>query len=136
MITAPSTPASAHSRMIPGTDGAGETITASSTREGTSEMEGYALMPSTLGLREFTGKTVPPNGLLTRFHMIVRPTLPGRSVAPMTATVSGRKMVSNCCRSYPRTSWAGSALLDRFIGRSFVALGLQASGFRLQFILV
>src|SRR5215211_682180 len=93
-------------------------------------------MPSTFGLREFTGKTVPPNGLLTRFHMIVRPTLPGRSVAPMTATVSGRKMVSNCCRSYPRTSWAGSALLDRFIGRSFVALGLQASGFRLQFILV
>src|SRR5215207_6919330 len=72
-------------------------------------------MPSTFGLREFTGKTVPPNGLLTRFHMIVRPTLPSRSLAPITATASGRKMASNCCRSYPRTSWAGSALLDRFI---------------------
>src|SRR5215203_297560 len=78
-------------------------------------------MPSTFGRRELTGKTVPPNGLLTRFHMIVRPTLPSLSVAPITATVSGRKMASNCSRSYPRTSWAGSALLERFIGRSLRA---------------
>ena len=57
------------------------------------------MMPSTFGRRELTGKTVPPNGLLTRFHMIVRPTLPGLSVAPITATVSGRKMASNYFRS-------------------------------------
>src|SRR5918994_1005292 len=84
-------------------------------------------MPSTFGRRELTGKTVPPNGLLTRFHMIVRPTLPSLSVAPITATVSGRKMASNCSRSYPRTSWAGSALLERFIGRSLRPCGLAFS---------
>src|SRR5215211_5086199 len=83
-------------------------------------------MPGTLGLCEFTGKTVPPNGLLTRFHMIVRPTLPGRSVAPITATVSGRKIASNCCRSYPRTSWAGSALLDRFMVAPFQLVSTSA----------
>ena len=46
--------------------------------------------------------------------MIVRPTLPGRSLAPTTATVSGRKMASSPTRSYPRTSWAGSAFLRFF----------------------
>ena len=46
-------------------------------------------MPSTLGRLEFTGKTVPPNGLLSRFHSTERPTLPGRSEAPMTATLRG-----------------------------------------------
>ena len=34
-------------------------------------------MPSTLGRFGLTGKTVPPNGLLSRFQRIVRPTLPG-----------------------------------------------------------
>ena len=53
--------------------------------------------------------------------MIVRPTLPGRSVAPMTATVSGRKMASSGCRSYPSTSWAGSAFLDLFMALPSVA---------------
>src|SRR4028118_1397381 len=85
-------------------------------------------MPSTLGLRELTGKTVPPNGLETRFHMMVRPTLPGRSVAPTTATLSGRNIASSEPPSYPRTSCAGSPLLvDRFIGRSFVPPGRQPS---------
>src|SRR5437764_4143979 len=37
------------------------------------------------------GKTVPPNGLDIRFQRIVRPTLPGVSVAPITATVWGEK---------------------------------------------
>src|SRR4028118_480717 len=89
-------------------------------------------MPRTLGLRELTGKTVPPNGLETRFHMIVRPTLPGRSVAPMTATVSGRKIASSEPPSYPRTSCAGSPLLvDRFMVAPSSLLGfrLQVSGF-------
>ena len=109
MTTAPRTPASTHSATMSGTAGAGATITAKSTCSGTSEIVGYAFIPSTLGRLELTGKTVPPNGLLTRFHMIVRPTLPGRSVAPITATVSGRKIASSDCRSYPRTSCAGSA---------------------------
>src|SRR4028118_557945 len=84
-------------------------------------------MPSTFGRRELTGNTVPPNGLETRFHMIVRPTLPGRSVAPITATVSGRKIASSDPPSYPRTSCAGSPLLDRFI---VAPLSLLGSRFR------
>src|SRR5215204_2529457 len=119
IIMAPSTPASTHSRIISGTAGAGATMSARSTLAGTSETEGYAFMPSTLGLCEFTGKTVPPNGLLTRFHMIVRPTLPGRSDAPITATVSGRsrseeRRVGKECRS--RCDWSSdvcSSDLDR-----------------------
>ena len=75
-------------------------------------------MPSTFWRRSFTGNTVPPNGFDTRFHMIVRPTLPGRSLAPMTATISGRKMASSGSRSYPRTSCAGSAFLRFFMGAS------------------
>jgi hypothetical protein len=72
-------------------------------------------MPSTFWRLSFTGKTVPPKGFDTRFHIIVRPTLPGRSVAPMTATVSGRKMASSGSRSYPSTSCAGSAFLRFFV---------------------
>ena len=68
------------------------------------------MTPRTLERRELTGKTVPPNGLLTRFHMMVRPTLPGRSVAPTSATASGLKMASRGCRSYLRTSCAGSVI--------------------------
>ncbi len=48
-------------------------------------------MPSTLGRFELTGKTVPPNGLLSRFQSNERPTLPGRSEAPITATLWGMK---------------------------------------------
>src|SRR6266511_5915813 len=48
-------------------------------------------MPSTLVRLALTGKTVPPNGLLTRFHSTVRPTLPGASDAPITATAFGPK---------------------------------------------
>ena len=99
MTMTPPTPASAHSAIMPGTVCAGATITARSTSAGTSEMLGYALTPSTFGRLALTGKTVPPNGLLTRFHMMVRPTLPGRSVAPITATVSGLKIESRDCRS-------------------------------------
>ena len=65
-------------------------------------------MPSTLGRLGLTGKTVPPKGLLIRFHRMVRPTLPWVSVAPMTATVLGAKMASSGWRVYCRTSWAGS----------------------------
>ena len=52
-------------------------------------------MPSTLARFGLTGKTVPPNGLLIRFQRIVRPTLPGFSVAPMTATLRGAKIASS-----------------------------------------
>ena len=51
-------------------------------------------MPRTLGRLRLTGKTVPPKGLEIRFQRIVRPTLPSRSVAPITATLRGEKMQS------------------------------------------
>ena len=35
------------------------------------------------------GKTVPPKGLVIKFQSRVLPTLPGFSVAPITATVLG-----------------------------------------------
>src|SRR5215210_7377302 len=108
MTMAPSTPASAHSRMIPGTVGAGETMTARSTCSGTSRTLGYAFIPRTLDRFGLTGKTVPPNGLPIRLRITVRPTLPALSVAPITASVSGRKITSRGCRSYLRTSCAGS----------------------------
>jgi hypothetical protein len=49
-------------------------------------------MPRILARLGLTGKTVPPNRLLMRFQITVRPTLPAFSVAPITATVLGEKM--------------------------------------------
>jgi hypothetical protein len=49
-------------------------------------------MPRMLERLGLTGKTVPPNGLLSKFHTMVRPTLPAFSVAPMTATLLGDMM--------------------------------------------
>ena len=80
--------------MIPGMVLAGVTTTARSTFSGTAAMLGYARMPNTLGRFGFTGYTVPPNGVLIRFHSTVRPTLPGFSVAPIRATDSGSKKTS------------------------------------------
>src|SRR5207302_8833861 len=74
---APGTPFSPHSLMIPGMDGGGVITTARSTASGMSEMLGYAFTPSTLERFGFTGYTVPPNGLVTRFHSRVRPTVLG-----------------------------------------------------------
>src|SRR5688572_20108858 len=51
-------------------------------------------MPSTLVRLALTGKTMPPNGLLTRFQITFRPTLPGVSVAPITAIALGVKKTS------------------------------------------
>src|SRR5579871_152714 len=94
ITTAPRTPFSPHSRIIPGTEGGGVTTTARSTSSGISEIEGYAFTPNTLERFGLTGNTVPPNGLVTRFQRMVRPTLPGFSVAPTTATVLGAKKTS------------------------------------------
>ena len=52
-------------------------------------------MPNTLSRLGFTGNTAPPNGVLIRFHNVVRPTLPGFSVAPMTAMFFGVKKGSS-----------------------------------------
>ena len=41
------------------------------------------------------GKTVPLNGLVIKFHNKVLPTLPGFSLAPITATVWGAKIPSS-----------------------------------------
>src|SRR5688500_5922652 len=61
-------------------------------------MLGYDLIPSTLPRFSFTGNTVPPNDVLIRFHRIVRPTLPSRSVAPTTATLCGAKIAARAGR--------------------------------------
>ncbi len=49
---------------------------------------------------------VPPNGVEIRLWSSVRPTLPGVSVAPMTATVRGAKNASSGCLSWRNTSCA------------------------------
>src|SRR5262245_18765037 len=77
MMMAPLTPASMHSLTIPGTDGAGVTITARSTAPGTALIAGYALIPSTLPRLGLTGHTVPPKDGLQGLQETVRPTVTG-----------------------------------------------------------
>ena len=108
MMIAPFTPAATHSRTTPGTVLAGVTITARSTLSGTAATVGYARIPSTLVRFGLTGNTVPPNGLLIKFQRIVRPTLAGDSVAPITATLRGAKNTSRGRRRRPRISCADS----------------------------
>ena len=104
MISAAGTPASTHCRMISGTVAAGVTTTARSTGPGTSPTAGYDLRPSTVSRRGLTGWTAPPNEVATRFARTVRPTLPGVSVAPMTATDRGLKNGSSGCLARLNTS--------------------------------
>jgi len=52
-------------------------------------------MPRMLLYLGLTGKIVPPNVVEIRFHRMVRPTLPWRSVAPMTATLRGLNITSS-----------------------------------------
>jgi hypothetical protein len=102
MTIAAGTPASTHSRMTPGAAGAGVTTTASSTRSGKAATLGYALTPRIEPRFGLTGKTIPPKGEPIRFQNTVRPTLPGFSVAPITATELGAKngasvrVLANC----------------------------------------
>mmetsp|Transcript_9098 Transcript_9098/g.26161 ORF Transcript_9098/g.26161 Transcript_9098/m.26161 type:complete len:248 (-) Transcript_9098:7-750(-) len=101
---------STHSWIKAGTDAAGVMITATSTRFGQAAKDLKDVMPSTWSLLGFTGNTAPPKGLLMRFFSNVRPTLPTRSVAPMTAMLSGLKRES---RGWPlncSTSSLGSNL--------------------------
>src|SRR5947209_2289661 len=56
------------------------------------------------------GNTVPPNGLVTRFQRMVRPTLPAVSVAPITATLRGAK---NTLRG---ELFCSTALREDFVG--------------------
>src|SRR5271165_2207056 len=112
-ITMPAgTPAATDSARTSGTESAGVVTTTRSTLSGSSETLGYALIPNTLGRFEFTGNTVPPKGLLNRFHSTDRPTLPGRSVAPITATLRGANNASSGWLSERYTSEEGSALAN------------------------
>ncbi len=81
-------------------------------------------MPSTLARFGFTGYTVPPNGELMRFHNVVRPTVCGVSVAPITATDCGLKKTSSGYRSRPNKECAGSTgdLIEGLPIASMVAL--------------
>ena len=104
MMIAPLTPAAAHSAIRPGTDGGGVTITARSIRPGISRSVGIGAHAKDVVALGVDGQTVPPNGLLIRFHSTVRPTLPSFSVAPMTATERGRKIASSGLLVARRTS--------------------------------
>jgi len=48
-----------------------------------------------LFFNRLSGYIVPPNGELSKFHSIVRPTDPGFSEAPINATDFGWKIVSS-----------------------------------------
>jgi hypothetical protein len=46
----------------------------------------------------------PPKGVFIKFHKTVRPTLPGFSVAPATATDFGAKIASRGWRTISRVN--------------------------------
>src|SRR5471030_3193589 len=104
MTMAPRTPAAAHSRMTPGTAFAGVITTARSIGCGKAATFDQHFTPSTCSRFSLTGKIVPPKGLVSRFHINVRPTLPGRSLAPMTAMLRGAKNMSSAWRDFPNGS--------------------------------
>jgi hypothetical protein len=87
MITAPLTPAAAHSPIIFGTIAAGVAITARSTFFGTSRMLRNVFCPNNVVRLGLTKKTRPLND--RTFSDKARPTLPAFSLAPITATPSG-----------------------------------------------
>jgi hypothetical protein len=82
-------------------------------------MLGYARIPKTLLRFGFTGNTVPPKGELIKFHSVVRPTLPGASVAPITAMLLGVKNTSRGC----------SRFLGTFFPVSVIGLLVAPDGF-------
>src|SRR5690242_12233931 len=89
MMIAEPTAASTQRPITPGAAAAGVTITARSTFSGTAATSGQQGTPSTLRRLGLTGYTGPPNGVRSRLLSTVRPTLPGVSVAPTTATLRG-----------------------------------------------
>lgn len=74
---------------ICGTVVAGVTMITSSGTSGSAAMFGYAFTPHTSARFAFTGNTAPLND--RKFSQIARPTLPSRSVAPMSAMLRGWK---------------------------------------------
>src|SRR5207253_224878 len=105
-MIAPLTSAFTHSPMMLGTLAAGVTMTAKSTGRGTALISGYALFPRILARLGLIGNKAPPKELFIKFQSTVRPTLPGFSVAPITATAVGLKKTSKACRRGRRISWA------------------------------
>jgi hypothetical protein len=81
-------------------------MTARSTGSGMAARLGYDLMPRMLLYLGLTGKIVPPKDVEIRFHRMVRATLPGRSVAPTTATLFGLNITSSGFCSMRSTLWA------------------------------
>jgi len=73
---------------------------------------------------------VPPKGFVTRFHSRVRPTLPGFSVAPITATVLGEKKTSSGwlpqdCRFLREVLGTGMVLRIRLWSERRLVQGVQ-----------
>ena len=89
---APLTPALAHSSRTSGTVVAGVATTARSTCSGTAAMLGTHAMPKTDLWRGLTGKSARPSERI-RFSMMVLPTVPSVSVAPIRAIVLGSSIL-------------------------------------------
>ena len=96
-MTAPLTPAAAHSLTMPGTVAAGVAMTARSIGALIAPIPEYAFCPRTVGRFGFTGYTRRLKAW--RFSIRARPTLPGVSPAPITATDSGANIASKIGRS-------------------------------------
>jgi hypothetical protein len=94
MTTAPPTPAAAHSRTISGTVSIGVAMTARSTGIAASEIDAHAASPCTSECRGLTGRMLPWNPPWIRFLISALPMLSGCSLAPITATERGRKILS------------------------------------------
>src|SRR5450631_325745 len=89
-------------------------------------------MPRTLSRLGLTGTTRPPNEAPVRFCSSVLPTLPGVSVAPMSATERGLKNGSSGCLSCRRMSCANVIWNHAFAysarNRPCCATGAQGGG--------
>src|SRR5690625_2603244 len=94
-MTAALTPAREHSATTRATSAAGTTIIARSISCSTAVMCGYARCPKTFFRLRLIGNTSPWYGLSSRFRTSAAPTLPTRSVAPITAIDWGLKTASS-----------------------------------------
>ena len=83
-----------------------------STRCGSAARDGKQGTPSTDSRPGLTANSAPENPPFSRFSTRLRPTVPGRSLAPTTAIEAGRSRVSSRCaisRSRNQKSAAGVA---------------------------
>src|SRR5690242_18604886 len=83
-------------------------------------------MPRMLERFGLIGYTVPPNGLRSRFHRIVRPTAPAFSVAPITATAFGLMKASSCRADVSLRTMFGVSVSVMSLYLEIIGCGLHA----------